>query len=56
MAHIQPWHSKRVNDLDVYHDHPKCTEGATLERYNRSPGTGGRPRCEECSRLAQGSQ
>ena len=56
MAHIQPWHSKWVNDREVYHDDDTCTEGATIEIYNRAPGTGGSPRCEQCRRLAQSSK
>jgi hypothetical protein len=55
MAHIQPWHSKRVNDREVYHDDSACAEGSTIAGYNRAPGTGGRPRCEQCQ-LAQGSK
>jgi hypothetical protein len=55
MTNIQPWHSKRVNDREVYHDHGNCTEGKTIAVYNRTPGTGGRLRCEECSRLSQSS-
>jgi hypothetical protein len=56
MAHIQPWHSKRVNDREVYHDDGTCPEAKTIAVYNRMAGTGGRPRCEECSRLAQSSK
>jgi hypothetical protein len=55
MAHLQPWHSKRVNDQEVYHDDSACAEGSTIAGYNRAPGTGGRPRCEQCQ-LAQGSK
>ena len=51
---VPPWHSKRVNDREVYHDHGTCAEARTIEVYNRAPGTGGNPRCEHC-RLAQSS-
>lgn len=51
MAKVSPFHSKRPNDRNVYHDNDKCTEGNNIESYNRTPGTGGRPRCEHCSRL-----
>jgi hypothetical protein len=56
MAHVPPWHSKRVNDREVYHDDGNCAEGTAIEIYNRTPGTGGRPHCRECSRLAHSSQ
>ena len=51
MAHVPPWHSKRVNDREVYHENGICPEGSTIGVYNRAPGTGGRLRCEHCSRL-----
>jgi hypothetical protein len=52
MAKVPPFHSKRPNDRNVYHDNDRCTEGNNIENYNRVPGTGGRPRCEHCARLA----
>jgi hypothetical protein len=55
MAHILPWHSKRVNDREVCHDDDRCGEAKTIAVYNRMAGTGGRPGCEECSRLGQSS-
>lgn len=51
MAQTKPWHSKRESDRKVYHDNTSCTEGNNIETYNRVEGTGGRPRCEHCSRL-----
>ena len=51
MATIQPWHSKRVNDPEVYHDTVTCAEGQHIALYNRAQGTVGRPHCEECRRL-----
>jgi len=55
MAHVPPWHSKRVNDREVYHDNGTWVEANTIEVYNRAPGTGGRLRCEYC-RLAEHSK
>ena len=49
MVKNQPWYSKRVNDREVYHDDPQCPEGSTIAGYNRAPGTGGRPHCEQCT-------
>lgn len=52
MAKVSPWHSKRPNDRNVYHDNTECNEGNNIEKENRVAGTGGRPRCEPCSKLA----
>lgn len=52
MAKVPAFHSKRETDRKVYHDNDKCTEGNNIETYNRVPGTGGRPKCDHCSRLA----
>lgn len=52
MGKVAPFHSKRPNDRNVYHDSDKCTEGNNIESYNRVSGTGGRARCEHCAKLA----
>jgi hypothetical protein len=52
MAKVPPFHSKRETDRKVYHDNDKCTEGNNIETYNKVPGTGSRPRCEHCIKLA----
>lgn len=44
-----PWHSIRQS---VHHDNTKCTEGNNIERVNRRSGTGGKPLCAHCGRLA----
>jgi hypothetical protein len=51
MAKVPPFHSKKPAARNVYHDNDKCTEGNNIERENRFPGTGGRPKCEHCQRL-----
>jgi hypothetical protein len=51
MAKVAPFHSKREQDKKVYHDSDRCTEGNNIEAYNKVSGTGGRPKCEHCSRL-----
>lgn len=44
-----PWHSiKQLN----HHDNTGCTEGNNIERENRRAGTGGKPLCDHCRRLA----
>jgi hypothetical protein len=52
MAKVSPWHSSRISDRNVYHDNDKCTEGNNIETKYHTSGTGGRPRCEHCSKLA----
>lgn len=52
MARVAAFHSKKVSDRNVYHDNDRCTEGNNIEPQNRVSGTGGRPKCEHCSRLA----
>ena len=51
MAKVAPFHSKKPTDDPVYHDNNACTEGNNIESYNRVAGTGGRPKCDHCSRL-----
>ena len=52
MAKVRPFHSKKVQTRNVYHDNDKCTEGNNIETYNRVEGTGGRPKCEHCAHLS----
>lgn len=52
MAKVSAFHSVKESDKKVYHDNDKCTEGNNIESQNRRSGTGNRPRCEHCSRLA----
>lgn len=49
MAETNPWHSK---NSDVYHNNTSCATGNKIENENVVSGTGGRPLCEECARLA----
>lgn len=52
MAKVSPFHSVKPNTSNVYHDNDKCTEGNNIESQYRRSGTGGRPRCAHCNRLA----
>lgn len=52
MAKVPAFHSKKPSHRGVYHDNDKCTEGNNIEKENRVAGTGGRPKCEHCARLA----
>jgi hypothetical protein len=40
----------------VHHNNDRCTEGNNIERENWQSGTGGKLRCEECTRLAKQSR
>lgn len=43
------WHSTKGS---VHHTSKKCTTGNNIERENRHTGTGGKPLCKQCERLA----
>lgn len=45
-----PWNS--IKQL-VHHDNTECNTGNNIETENLRQGTGGKPLCEECSRLAK---
>jgi len=44
---VEPFHSK-LPGTEVHHNNNKCTLGNNIESYNRRPGTGGHPLCDEC--------
>jgi hypothetical protein len=50
-----PWHSVKPETKNVYHDNTQCTEGNNIEAHYRRSGTGGRPRCEHCTRIDNGT-
>lgn len=50
MAKTSPWHSIKAA---VHHDNTDCNTGNNIEQENRRDGTGGKPRCDECERLAK---
>ena len=50
MARVAPFHSK-LPSADVYHDNDDCTIGNNIETENKVSGTGGLPRCQQCSSL-----
>jgi phenylacetate-coenzyme A ligase PaaK-like adenylate-forming protein len=52
MATVAAFHSKKQGTRNVHHDNDKCTEGNNIEAYNKTSGTGGRPKCEHCAKLA----
>jgi hypothetical protein len=52
MSKVSPFHSKKPNTKNVYHDDNKCTEGDNIEKQYLAGGTAGRPKCEHCQRLS----
>lgn len=55
MPKVPVFHSKNPH-LPVHrrrhHDNSLCTEGNNIERHYLAPGTGGYPRCHDCTILA----
>lgn len=49
MAKTQPFHSIKQN---VHHNDTSCTEGNNIEKENLRQGTGGKPLCHHCAKLA----
>lgn len=43
-----PWHSILS---DRHHDDTSCNTGNNIEAENRREGTGGKPKCQECTDL-----
>jgi hypothetical protein len=52
MAKVAPFHSVKPNAPNVHHNNTSCTEGNNIERENKRQGSGGRPLCQHCARLA----
>ena len=52
MAKVAAFHSVKTGAPQVYHDNSACTEGNNIEKENKRAGTGGRPQCDHCKRLA----
>ncbi len=53
MPQVAPFHSAKPNANNVHHNNSACTEGNNIERQYLRSGTGGRPLCQHCARLAQ---
>jgi hypothetical protein len=51
MPKIAPFYSIDLGYLRVYHDNSECAEGQRVRPEDRRPGTGDRPRCDECLQL-----
>jgi hypothetical protein len=56
MAPVSPFRTTSTEypptHRNVYHDRSECRYGQEIIRDQRAiPGTGGRPRCDECKRF-----
>jgi len=55
MAKVQPYHTDSPEypptHREVYHDHDDCKHGKDIKYQHKQGGTGGKPRCKECTRL-----
>ncbi|HEV7364979.1 MAG TPA: hypothetical protein VGN76_03955 [Gemmatimonadales bacterium] len=51
MAQIQPWHSIRQRDGNVYHDDDQCPLGKGIDPKYRRSGHRCRKRCPTCAKL-----
>jgi hypothetical protein len=55
MAKVQAYHTNSPeyppSHRNVHHDHDDCPDGRQIRLQHRVPGTGNRPRCDECIRL-----
>lgn len=45
---VAAYHSSNPSDPDVYHDYDNCPTGQQIPSWNKTPGTGGYPRCKHC--------
>ena len=49
MSKKSAWHSIK---REIHHNNSDCNTGNNIESENRREGTGGKPLCSECSKLA----
>lgn len=54
MATVTPFHSTANAARPVFHDDNRCKSGRSIDTPDRSDGTGGMEKCDECERLAPG--
>jgi hypothetical protein len=51
MPQVSPLYSVEPGARQVYHDNSLCAERYQIAPIDKRPGTGGRPRCEQCVKL-----
>lgn len=45
---VAAYHSSNPSDPDVHHNYDDCPTGQQIPSWNKTPGTGGHPRCKHC--------
>ncbi len=48
MPKTAPWNSRKQT---IHHNNTNCNTGNNIEKENYQTGTGGKPLCNECSKL-----
>ena len=51
MPQVSPLYSVEPGARRVYHDNSLCAERYHIAPEDKRPGTGERPRCEQCAKL-----
>jgi hypothetical protein len=49
---VAPYYSISPEDREVYHDKSNCPDGERIKPGNKRSGTGNRPYCKECPKVA----
>jgi hypothetical protein len=53
---VAPYHTNSMKytpeHRSVHHDHDNCRDGIRILPHHRSSGTGNKPRCKVCIKLA----
>jgi hypothetical protein len=49
---VAPYYSISPEDREVYHDKSNCPDGERIKPQNKRSGTGNRPYCKECPKVA----
>ena len=52
MAKVSTFHTTNLEQPQVYHDQSECHDGKAIKPANKALGTGDKPKCKECIRIA----
>jgi hypothetical protein len=57
MAKDLPYHTTSQEyppeHRSVHHDHSDCPDGKRIKDWHRQSGTGGKPLCKQCAKMAR---
>jgi hypothetical protein len=55
VAKVSPYHTSVLHysqaERNVYHNNDACPAGKLIKPEHKTPGTAGRPLCDDCKRL-----